>query len=445
MKKYRVISTTPIAGFPARLLLTILLLLTAYYRLKLFYLAVSLYLVYLLWSYYWAISSCRYINAKVNNSQRNIFTGETLSWEVKLANGWNLPVVRSSIDFTLPAFFAVADDKIFVSEEPKEVNAENSSCIFLPWQQYSAYYAWLKAKEEVNFTIEVKAQLRGIYYIPPVEFSVGDPSGLFYGKREITAGDYLYVYPQLQKEVAIAQALALTEKQLESGNALEDRYTVIGVRSYQLTDPIKSINWYATARTGSLKSNLYARKNSFNCLIVFDTSVYEQPADVTEIVRAKDPLLENAISFAVSLALFQLEQGAKTAFYTNSPLLQWQYREELRQTKKLPYLKRVRKISDITFADGDEQAQRILKLAASIDESSRASREEQEKLWLKVMETASDSMVYILTYNRPPAFWSSLTGSDETTEKLAENPHEFYSAARLAALQAAGYQLINLG
>ncbi|NLZ39465.1 MAG: DUF58 domain-containing protein [Firmicutes bacterium] len=440
MKNCRVITTTPIAGFPARMLLILLLLLTIYFRLKLFYLAVLLYLMYLLWSYYWTITSCRYVDSKAKNLRHNIFAGETFSLEFKLANAWHLPVVRSRINITLPIFFTVvADNKVFASEEPKKPNAEKAGNVIVPRQQYFAAYSWLPAKEEVNLAVEVKAQLRGVYYIPAVEFFVGDPSGLFYAAKEITRGSYLYVYPRIQEKEEINRVLALTEKQVERGTALEDRYTVLGVRSYQLTDPLKSINWYATARTGSLKSNLYARKNSFNCLIVFDLSVYEQPPAETDFIPTEDPLLEEAISFATSLALFQLEQGVKTAFYTNAPLLQWQ---RGRETNKPPYLKRVRRISALTFAASDEQAQKILKLAASIDESSRASREEQEKLWLKVMEKASDSMVYILTYNRPPACWDS--AKDKTAEKKAENPHDFYTAARLAALACAGYRLINL-
>jgi len=195
------------------------------------------------------------------------------------------------------------------------------------------------------------------------------------GLNQVGREQHLYVFPRLKSTGELFKTLDFQENNRDDNFGLEDRYQAQGVRDYQLADPPKSINWYATARSNSLKTNIYQRKDSQFCLVALDLCVPAQPATgAVDTASFEDPGLEEAISLAAGIALYHLEQGALTAFFTNAPLLQWKKKKgnNLSPDDTSAYMSRVRPVTFLDFAGGTGQAQSILKVCAAIDETSRA-------------------------------------------------------------------------
>lgn len=203
---------------------------------------------------------------------------------------------------------------------------------------------------------------------------------------------------------------------------------------------MKSINWYATARSGSLRSNIYQRKDAANCLVALDMTMAGQSAYRGKSERVEDPILEEAVSLAAGIALFHLEQGIRTALFTNAPTLQWVRREGAGTNTPDLWLKRVRQITALDFATGDEQAEKILKFCAAIDENGRAYPEAQHELWSKIMEVPAHTIIYLLTLQSPPTAWNKIAKNGAPSS----NPSLFYSAERLSGLATSIVKVINL-
>lgn len=427
MRKIWVSSTTSAAGTNVRIAAALAVMATAYFRLQLPFFLLTLYLAYLLWSYCWTMMSCRSAVGESTAVQERIFAGEAFDWDIKISNGWIFPLVRCGVSVFLPCHFEISGGVPIVSR----IISGNEDIHVLPgeifprWNCCTALYAWLKEKKEIAVSLRLKAQLRGVYYLPPVHFFAGDPSGLFRGVSRMGGEQYIYVFPRLKSAEELVKTLTFEENQREDSMGPEDRCLIRGVRDYQLSDDLKSINWYATARTGSLKTNIYQRIDAEYCLVVFDLSASDQESSNIDFTRTEDALLEDAISLAAGLALYHLEKGAKAAFYTNAPLLHWEKKEDCPPDRMNAYMKRTRRITTLDFAGGEEQAQKILKLCAEIDETSRAYSDQQEKLWEKVRQIPANTLVYLLHCHNPSA-------------------RCFYSPQRLADLASSRVRLLDL-
>lgn len=442
MNKPQVLSTTPIAGAIAGTTVAATALLTAYYRLTVPLFLSLLCLFYLLWSYGWTLMSCRSTKAEGMALPERIFAGETFTWNFKFKNEGIFPLVRCGIQFLVPDRFAFSSNHPVTAAGVANNEEINNSLVEIPaaWKNCTAVYSWVPETKEISVNTVLTPQSRGYYYFPPAHFFVGDPSGLYRGMNQVSQDHYLYVFPRLKSNGEIMKILALAENHREDSFGVEDYYQILGVRDYQLSDPPKSINWYATARSGSLKSNLYQRQDSEYCLVVLDVSAAGSPGYDTVGRGGKDSLLEEAISLAAGIALFHLEQGARTAFYTNAHLTRWEKRDKSKPGSTGAYMKRVRGITALDFAAGETQAQDILKLCATIDGTSRAGADEQGRLWAQVQQAPANALVYLLGYHNPPAGW--LAG--DAVDNANYDPAKLYSPGRLAGLAASKVRLLNL-
>lgn len=443
MKKPVVVSTSFIADAKTRAAIAAAALAAVYYQLPVPFFLLVLFLSYLMWSYYWTMMSSKSTVASSQISHNRIFAGESFLWTLRCSNGWFLPLVRCGISVFMPSQLT------FSSSVPVSASVQAGNTgpdvsfdkIFPSWKSCTVSYAWLAEKKDISVQLQVKARQRGIYFIPPAHFFAGDPSGFFRGMNQLVKEEYLYVFPRLKSTEELLKSKVFADNTRDASYGLEDRYQVQGVRDYQISDPLKSINWYATARTGSLKTNLYQSKDSEYCLVVFDLSVSHQPSYDSDTVYGEDSSLEDAISLAAGIALYHLEQGAKTAFFTNAPLVDWVVQDNSLAESKKAYMKRIRTISSLDYAEGEEQAQKILELCAAIDGSNRANLEEQRRLWASVQKKIQPgTLVYLLAYHTPPKSWEEKV----TTGEIILDPSTFYNPERLGSLPSNRVRMLNL-
>ena len=164
--------------------------------------------------------------------------------------------------------------------------------------------------QKITRTLSFKCGKRGYYTIDRVD-AVG--SDLFLSSNFVSVLPMqltLSVYPKL-----------LTDKQFDIiyttmlGNTLtkrlinEDPFEFRGIREYQPFDPMKSVNYKASAKTGELKVNQHAPTSDESVHILLNL---EQ-----ETIWQFNDILEESIRLASTVAYEYLEKGIPVSFTTN--------------------------------------------------------------------------------------------------------------------------------
>lgn len=122
----------------------------------------------------------------------------------------------------------------------------------------------------------------------------------------------LYVYPRPYTDRNFTQTLQrINGEVLSKRHLLEDPFEYQGIREYSPFDTMRDINWKATARTGDLKVNVKGH-TALKAVRVFLN--LEDGALLRHMV-----LLELAIRIASGVTQMFLQEGIRTALYTNGP------------------------------------------------------------------------------------------------------------------------------
>ncbi len=120
----------------------------------------------------------------------------------------------------------------------------------------------------------------------------------------------LYVYPRMltceQFELLFLQ---LSGEVLSKRFLYEDIFTFRGIREYAPTDPMSSINWKATARTGEPKVNIHDYTARAEVVIILNV---EEPGILFET-----ELIEDSMRIALSLADRFIKKGVPVSLLSN--------------------------------------------------------------------------------------------------------------------------------
>jgi uncharacterized protein (DUF58 family) len=151
--------------------------------------------------------------------------------------------------------------------------------------------------ERITRTIPVSCHRRGYYQILHTSLVSTDLIGTSQYYSETGQYTELYVYPKVlppdRFDITFSQMLGdvVTRRFLN-----EDVFTFRGIRDYTWSDTISSVNWKASARTGSLKVNLHDPTSSQEVRILLNT---EPPS-----VLYDNEILEDSIRTAMTLTSF---------------------------------------------------------------------------------------------------------------------------------------------
>lgn len=122
----------------------------------------------------------------------------------------------------------------------------------------------------------------------------------------------LYVYPKpieychLQIPFQKMFGTILTRRLL-----YEDPFEFKSIREYQSYDTMKTINWKASAKTGTLMVNVHDHTASQQIKILLNIE--------SDTLRKQDELMEESIRLTAAFATYFIEQGIPTALHTNAP------------------------------------------------------------------------------------------------------------------------------
>lgn len=178
----------------------------------------------------------------------------------------------------------------------------------------NALSLWLM--QRVTRRYRVRCVRRGIYTFGPMQIESGDPFGLLTREQRVEDTQHLLVYPlMLPLEAFGLPARAPFGEHAAPRALLEDPLRVAGVRDYVPGDDPRRIHWKATARTGTLQSRVFQPSTRHTLALFLDLRTYENPQ-----FGYDGDLLELAISAAVSVSAWGLDQGYAVGLYANGSL-----------------------------------------------------------------------------------------------------------------------------
>ena len=165
-------------------------------------------------------------------------------------------------------------------------------------------------RQKITREIPLKCTRRGHYEIREAELAT---HSLLYRKRlgkELESNAAIYVYPRMANVSGIMPLCERMLGTLQCAKRLyEDPFAFRTIRDYTTDDPMKTINWKASAKTGTLMVNTFDSALSQKAMLFLDV-------EDSGILKYQD-LVEESISIAASLARRLLRRGIEVGFCFN--------------------------------------------------------------------------------------------------------------------------------
>ena len=142
----------------------------------------------------------------------------------------------------------------------------------------------LGPQRETTIRYTIETPLRGFYTIGPVCIRIQDAFGLFHNEREVNLYDDFLVFPKMED---IKDALIKSRVPKIFTGAVNIRNPGEGSNFYNLReyipgDPMKKVNWAATARSGGkMMVNEYERDAVSDIIIIIDSRSVSETGPVS--------------------------------------------------------------------------------------------------------------------------------------------------------------------
>ena len=158
--------------------------------------------------------------------------------------------------------------------------------------------------------IKAKCTKRGYFVFSRVGITTSDLLLTERFVKDFESDSFLVVLPEVIDAGEMKLLNSITQSELQCRRTmLTDPFTLAGIREYAPGDPMKIINWKASARTGELMVNQDASTCAQKVHIFVNLDFYNQ--------RRSTSLLEKSISLAYTYLSDLAEMGIPASIYTN--------------------------------------------------------------------------------------------------------------------------------
>lgn len=253
------------------------------------------YAAYVLVAIYWLTRwlSRRWADALFavrRTSEHEIEIGQSIMVSLRLENRGRLPIVWMLLEDVLPAAALVGPPPAL------KLEGSNLRLCTLPSGQPKVH------------SYRLTALRRGYFQLGPLIAETGDLFGLHRRFRSVTGSQTLLVLPKVIPLAGydVASQRPVGEIRV-TYRLMEDPTLMSGIRNYQPGDPLRSVHWRATARTGTLQCKQYQPTCVAGATLVLDLHRGSNP-DRHEPVRS-DLAVTAAASIAHTLMLMQQQFG----------------------------------------------------------------------------------------------------------------------------------------
>ncbi len=259
-------------------------------------------LVIIVWAAtrFWNRFAFRGVSYQRTLSRRRAFVGDTIEYTVSLTNDKFLPLIWLDIQDSFPVGLELPGATMR-GAGAEQLRRHRITTSLLPYQRVSWKYT-------------MQCQSRGYHRIGPVQLRSGDIFGFV--ATEITLPEVVevLVYPRV---VELRQLLLPADHPLGQTRGqrpiYQDPARFRGLREYHPTDPMKHIDWKATARRGRLQTRVFEPVVSLNVLIALSAATSEYAWQ-----GSNRRLFERAVTAAASVAKHAADRGFNFGLVSNA-------------------------------------------------------------------------------------------------------------------------------
>jgi uncharacterized protein (DUF58 family) len=187
------------------------------------------------------------------------------------------------------------------------------------WRSQLQIVASLLPYQRLRRRMTVVCRHRGQHAFGPAELRSGSPLGTQEQRREVANGGSLLVYPKVfaLSSPAVAARLPVADRRVRHSLSL-DPNRVVGVRPYLRGDPVRHIDWRATARATDVLVRVHEPATTLSVAVFVDLV----PPRHTRRSRALD-IIEFTVSVAASMVRHLVDLGVPTGVSVTGTVDGW--------------------------------------------------------------------------------------------------------------------------
>lgn len=174
-------------------------------------------------------------------------------------------------------------------------------------KQYRSDIISMFSHHKLSRKFEVKYTKRGVYTIKTADLYMLDPVSDYLRYENYDCNSVIYVYPSYSRHKDILAPFSRVMGQaLKNKFIFEDPFEFKGIRNYTPNDPMKKINWSASAKTGELMVNNFFDTTSRHIIIFLDmsnNSAWKRYDQLEECIRITRNLMEDFIKNQVPIEI----------------------------------------------------------------------------------------------------------------------------------------------
>ncbi len=230
-------------------------------------------------------------------SRRRAAFGESVSVEVEIVNDKLLPLTW-----------------LHVREQvPSRLTLEGAPVVAAGWRTELQLVVSLLPYRRLRRRLTVRCDARGEHLFGPAELRSGSPVGTREQRREVRNEMSLLVYPKVVPLASplVAARIPVPDRRVRQSLA-PDPTRVIGVRAYRSGDPVRHVDWRASARHGDLLVRVHEPATTLGVVVFVDLL---PPAGVTAGVGAD--VTELVVSVAASVVAHLVDAKVPVGVFAN--------------------------------------------------------------------------------------------------------------------------------
>lgn len=237
-------------------------------------------------------------------TQQRVFIGEKASLRITLTNRKPLPLSRALVEDEMPESMDLADADVVGSPNPEAQTLRHSTSM-----------SWY---ERIRWTYEFTCNRRGYFRVGPATLKSGDIFGFFGSEKVVRSRDYVLVYPRVVSLPEIGMPSARPLGETRGGiRIFEDASRPMGLRDYRTGDPLKIVDWKATARMQDLQVRTFEPSSSLTVILAVAVDTMAHTWEGYSPIH-----LERIITAAASIASYAAAQRCNLGLFSNgTPIL----------------------------------------------------------------------------------------------------------------------------
>ena len=247
----------------------------------------------------WSRVSLEEVSYERRFSRQRVFIDEDVTITITLANRKPVPLGRIKIQDEVPDGIEIEDADLISSASPNAQTLRLSTSV-----------TWY---ERISWNYRIRGRRRGIYYFGPARMQSGDLFGFYSSHHVERDRDYILVYPRVVTLPELGLPASRPLGEIGGGiRIFPDPSRPSSIRDYQQGDPLKTIDWKASAKTQRLQVRTYDPSSSNTVLLVVATDTMERPWEGYSAVN-----LERVITAAASVASYAAESQLSLGLFSN--------------------------------------------------------------------------------------------------------------------------------